>query len=429
MHGRVADFYLRAADSLDLLDGVWNPLPIPMPDSNTLSIANEELATQVACTRDQQLCSAAILEALRTELPKSLLQVAAASATDEIALPSQTERHANARLACNAKPVVRKRKASILRTQGREGREAAAYKSRCTTADSGASSGNAAQPPRATTTKAQLLRWESEARKLPRIPHLNYNRVLGRWYARVRDPASGRRIWKGYTCAVHGFYQARDMAIDRLRQFSQLVSPLASGEPDSAGAAEDMQAPLTTEELAMQGNTGDMKHAGSCGSPPEAAAVALAVCGAADVASSERSEASAAVPPLVGAASDGASCSLDAAFSDGGADSGAVGPADMSGGEKSAVEDNDDEQNGTGLKVGKETLLLKASCTGFSMPAPLAREDQPSSALPFGSESTGDICCKPDTVLAQGGESVACSRLTTADCTESALSRCTPLPL
>lgn len=443
LHARVADFYLRAAESVDLLESVWNPLPIPMPDASTIGTTKDEMTAQGLCQTVPQLCSAAVLEALRMELPKSLLQVAAASAMGkEMTLSSQAERHASARLTCNGRPIVRKRKANLLRPQGRDGREPiAASKSRCSGQESGVPSGGPPVPQRATTTKAQLLRWESEARKLPRIPHLNYNRVLGRWYARVRDPASGRRIWKGYTCAVHGFYQARDMAIDRLRQFSQLVSPLASGEPDSTTAAEDLQTPLTSDVLVMQSQN-DHAGAESCGGASEAA-TPLAICNATGIPVSQQAETSTEEPPLVNAASDDVCCSLNRLASDLGAHSGTAVPCVVSGCEKAAVEDNDDEGTVDELRTEKEENVLNGSTsTEFASQAthldsaPVAREDQTKQQLSAGTSSTllfgypsGDVCCRSDTVLGQEGQSIACSRLTTADCTESALSRCTPLPI
>lgn len=439
LHARVADFYLRIAESVDLLESVWKPLPIPVPDATTLGTMNEEVTVQVSCRSDQQVCNAAVLEALRMELPTNLLQVTAAFATDEEALlASQAERHINARLACNGKPIVKKRKASSLRPQGRDTREVVvASKSRCLAQESGGSSGGTPTPQRATTTKAQLLRWESEARKLPRIPHLNYNRVLGRWYARVRDPASGRRIWKGYTCAVHGFYQARDMAIDRLRQFSQLVSPLASGEPDNATVAEDLQTSLTSDTMAVRSQN-QHDETDSCGGPTETV-IPLAARSPTGAALSEGRGILADMPPLANEASDRPSCCLDTTGTHADADLAMAVPTEGSGCEKSAVEDEAHLR----LQAAKaENLLGRASCTEASElatqmePAPSAGEDHikqqlsmDPSAHCFGPEPSGDVCCRLDTVVAQEGESIACSRLTTADCSESALSRCTPLPM
>lgn len=449
LHSRVADFYMRAAESLDLLGGCWNPLPIPVPDSSVLGPLKGETAAQLSSLRDQQLSAVSVLEALRTELPKSLLQVAAASVKDEEALlSSQADAHSSARLACSGKPIVKKRKASLLRPQGgRDSRETVtSSKARCAAQES-VCNGGSAPPQRATTTKAQLLRWESEARKLPRIPHLNYNRVLGRWYARVRDPASGRRIWKGYTCAVHGFYQARDMAIDRLRQFSQLVSPLGSGEPDTAAAAEEMRAPLASEAAALQPPNEQVESESCEGGPPEAAA-SLATCTNSEAPLPKRREVAAEMVSLVCPASDSASCSLETAASEGGAADppSAAALGDISGCEKSVAEENEDDAApaAVGLQAGPQRLELNTTgCARFSSltpqagtASPAAAEGRPKQHLPrsqsshsFGSEAPGDVCCRPDTVIAQDGESVACSRLTTADCTDSALSRCTPLSI
>lgn len=252
---------MRAAETVDLLDNIWSPLAIPMPHAGCAvhddvpvggrgPLANDfkEVAWKSLFPRGS------VLEALGTELPTSLLQSAAASSSVQESRSSTLGERPNAgKTACGvtSKQTVRKRKAAApalrptqaarecrLESSPAKLRQAPAVSAPGVTPLSPQSS--TAATPRATTTKAQLLRWDTEARKLPRIPHLNYNRVLGRWYARVRDPASGRRIWKGYTCAVHGFYQARDMAIDRLRQFSQLVAPTEALLHTASSASDGM---------------------------------------------------------------------------------------------------------------------------------------------------------------------------------------------
>ncbi|KAL8452130.1 hypothetical protein Emag_002500 [Eimeria magna] len=449
LNSRVADFYIRIADSVDLLGGCWLPLAIPFPEAFSAA-ADEGLGTGAAHApqqRLQQLPRASMMEALRTELPTSLLQVAAASAQEESSIiASRVDRHPNARLACPVKAVVRKRKVGLCRPHARDNRDAsAAAKGRCLLQEGGGggSHGGAAGggPQRAATTKAQLLRWESEARKLPRIPHLNYNRVLGRWYARVRDPASGRRIWKGYTCAVHGFYQARDMAIDRLRQFSQLVSPLGSnGEPEHAGPAEDQQTP-TAGDAATSMDRNDMQGTAS----------AATMCtDTADAAPTElRRSATAALEGEM-EREDGAVCSSDALACET-ASALLVDEEHQSEPQQSAAaEAKPEEELAVALpsaKTGREGLLNEirgvvlvppvvnqeeggTAAAAASLLAPASHkaqrkqhlcsageQQQQQAAHAFATdEAAAEACCRDDTLLSHDGESFACSRLTTADC-------------
>ncbi|KAL8438127.1 hypothetical protein ACSSS7_000414 [Eimeria intestinalis] len=465
LNPRVADFYIRVADSVDLLGGCWLPLAIPPPE--VFSAAADEAfgagAAYALQQRLQQLPRTSMMEALRTELPTSLLQVAAASAQEEVSLgASQLDRHPNARLACAVKPVVRKRKVGLGRPHARDSREASAGKGRCLMQEGGggAHHGGAGggAPQRAATTKAQLLRWESEARKLPRIPHLNYNRVLGRWYARVRDPASGRRIWKGYTCAVHGFYQARDMAIDRLRQFSQLVSPLGSnGEPEHALPVEEQQTPTAGEAAVTLMDRSDLHEMAS----------AETICtDTADGAFPEQRRS--ATASLEIQMEDGASSSSDALACEEAASALMVGErkqseprqaaaAEANFGEEAAVaalqstktggEGFVNEMEGEGLapaRANQEEGDAAAAAAAASLPVsapPEAQEKQhlcsageqqkqQAAAHAFGTDkSAAEACCRHDPLLPHDGDSLACSRLTTADCGELSLGRCTLLSL
>ncbi|OEH77223.1 hypothetical protein cyc_05587 [Cyclospora cayetanensis] len=437
LHCRVADFYRRAAESLDLLNSAWTPLPIPMPSAATIEASNDDRQGQALGGRDSQLSETAVLEALCTELPSSLLQLTAAAAAEDALQPliRQTKRHASA-----SKPAMRTRKASVLKLHRKGNVESAASStSMATTAEVGGSSGGGPPPQRATTTKAQLLRWESEARKLPRIPHLNYNRVLGRWYARVRDPASGRRIWKGYTCAVHGFFQARDMAIDRLRQFSQLVSPLANGDAKVGESAEDVppQATGAAEVLKLQPEPAE---SAPCVEPPDPA-LAEEVCSVSNATSLEEREASDEAPCKTTAGA-GPCCSLNASGC-AASEAGSAVPVDVLGEFKPKCAANN-ERLAEGLRTGKEVLAVQRSAhwdvntmrplvplASTSVSCEETTKDRssagPSSELSFGTTSSGGTCFKTSKGFVHDGESTACSRLTTADCIEGSVNRCTPL--
>ncbi|KAF8822741.1 putative Phosphatidylinositol 4-phosphate 5-kinase 7 [Cardiosporidium cionae] len=89
----------------------------------------------------------------------------------------------------------------------------------------------------ASIKQKQLDEWETQAKLLPHVPHINYNRVLGRWYARVRDTHSGKRLWKGYTCSIHGFLKAREMAIERLSSYNKFSNaPYSEKSPPNNSA-------------------------------------------------------------------------------------------------------------------------------------------------------------------------------------------------
>ncbi|CDJ35593.1 uncharacterized protein EMH_0005360 [Eimeria mitis] len=450
VQARITEFYSRAAESLDLLHCPWAPVPVPLPDAFIFGLSKEETPQAHAPPRrEHKLCAASMLEALRVELPKSLLQLAAAEGDCHPA-HSQQAKLSSGRLSNCAKPIVRKRKASTLKAQGKEAAPANS-RNKGFGGDGCGTNGGSSAPPRATTTKAQLLRWESEARKLPRIPHLNYNRVLGRWYARVRDPASGRRIWKGYTCAVHGFFQARDMAIDRLRQFSQLVSPLPSATPDEPVTTEEGQ---QTSEVAaspdqqLQQDQEQEESFGESQQPNEAADIC-------DVSGtplgevrdpSEEAFTQDAAPPLAAppAAVSAACSSLKLAACE------VITPttSETQGGEGNSVEENKmpaNEKEGT-LGIGLFTdkaiapAVLEAACganTGDTA-EPLecvskicqSAKDQSSvfqsSELACGAETSERSCLQQEKGFVQDEESVSCSRLTTQDCSDSALRSCTP---
>ncbi|CDI87520.1 hypothetical protein, conserved [Eimeria praecox] len=446
VQARIADFYSRASESLDLLHCPWAPVPVPLPDAFVFGLSKEDIPQAHATPqREQSLCAASMLEALRVELPRSLLQLAAADGGCHTTHPQQTKL-SNGRLSGCAKPIVRKRKTSMLKAQGKEAAPASS-RNKGSCGDACGNNGGASAPPRATTTKAQLLRWESEARKLPRIPHLNYNRVLGRWYARVRDPASGRRIWKGYTCAVHGFFQARDMAIDRLRQFSQLVSPLPSSTPEDPVAAEEAQHPSEVAASPDHQPQQDQEHEESyCGTQlPNADVDICAVSGETVVEArrlSEQTPTQVSAPPAPAAsAAVSASCG-----------SVKVGTCEVvtpsttgtqaEGG--SSVEEKDTPGDGKegSLDIGLFTgnaiapVALEAPCSATAEPLECvsnlcnSAKERPSvfqsSELPCGVEVPDGSCIHQEKNFVQDEESISCSRLTTADCSDSALSRCTP---
>ncbi|OEH77719.1 uncharacterized protein LOC34621023 [Cyclospora cayetanensis] len=454
---RDAEFYRRAAETVDLLQAAWTPLPIPMPDARTLELPIREERTAAWSGRAEQACGSAVLEALRTELPSSLLQIAAeAAAEDAVQAPlRQAERRSSGSPAAGAsKPPVRKRKASVSRLQCTQAGEPTARcrANKAANAEASGSSGGASAPPqRATTTKAQLLRWESEARKLPRIPHLNYNRVLGRWYARVRDPASGRRIWKGYTCAVHGFFQARDMAIDRLRQFSQLVSSQANEELDASEPAEDLHLSAAcateVEQLVIQLRGGEDERSAE---PPKAE-VAPNECSSsiAGTLSSEETHVSEGAPPArLIVEGDASACAPDApaAVDPRASAEGSAGPKVLSEKAESAC-GAANTLLAAGLSVGEKTAVQTQRKTTSSGNAEVAPTATPHSVIPlswenslkehlcaagstaelsFSSDCLGATYFKPNTARAQDEESLSCSRLTTADCSDTALSRCIP---
>lgn len=450
VQARIADFYSRAADSLDLLHCPWAPVPIPLPDAFIFGISNEDIPqTHAPHRREHQLCGASVLEALRVELPRSLLQLAAAEGDCHPAHPPQTKL-CNGRLSGCTKPMVRKRKASTLKAQSKEAAPTST-RNKGFGGDACAANGGTSAPPRATTTKAQLLRWESEARKLPRIPHLNYNRVLGRWYARVRDPASGRRIWKGYTCAVHGFFEARDMAIDRLRQFSQLVSPLPGATPEDSAAVEEGHDPSAVaaspdqhlqqdqeQEVCYEGTQRSNASVEICaisdaptvkvGRPSEeaftqeaarpAAAASAAVSAACD---SEKVPTQDVVTPSTTGTQEGGDISVDEKISPGNGSQGNLSTGLFTG--KAIAPAAIEAPCGTNSEDTQEPLeCVSKLCKNAKEQLPVF----PSAGPPCGAEASGSSCLQQEKGFVQDEESISCSRLTTADCSDSALSRCTP---
>ncbi|CDJ69347.1 LOW QUALITY PROTEIN: hypothetical protein, conserved [Eimeria necatrix] len=466
LHSRIADFYIRAAEALDLLEAPWGPLPVPMPDATLLGLPKEEVPGILGSTgapsharREPKLCSAAMLEALRIELPRSLLQVAAAEGARHAAQQQQQQngRHSSGRLACSGKSLVRKRKASNMpKVQSKDGNDAAGSRVKGPGGDGYMSGGNTTAPPRATTTKAQLLRWESEARKLPRIPHLNYNRVLGRWYARVRDPTSGRRIWKGYTCAVHGFFQARDMAIDRLRQFSQLVAPLPTAaapheSTNEAGGGTEVHSTETSGDGKEQQQQQEHDHQSV---PSQQAESEIAVDGTV-VSTAPSAKGNVDVKEAqrqLGLVPNGAVCgAMATAECNSSANSPAVTPTTADTARKESPRSEANNQDGPEVALlnarqrSPADLKTHASCstadeaaaatvaaatTASPLPPQQQQQQLPAitpSGLSFGTEAeAAEHSCLQHKDSMQDEEGVSCSRLTTADCSDTLISRCTP---
>ncbi|CDJ50862.1 hypothetical protein, conserved [Eimeria brunetti] len=451
VQARIAEFYSRAAESLDLLHCPWTPVPVPLPDAFIFGLSKEYTPqAHVSPGREHKLCAASMLEALRVELPRSLLQLAAAEGNCHPEQPQQAK-PSNGLLSGCAKPIVRKRRASTLKAQGKDAAPVGS-RNKGFGGDACGTNGGTSAPPRATTTKAQLLRWESEARKLPRIPHLNYNRVLGRWYARVRDPASGRRIWKGYTCAVHGFFQARDMAIDRLRQFSQLVAPLPSAATEDPMAAEEGQPPSEVAASPDQQLQQDQEQEESYEETqrPNATVDMGAVSGAAVVdvtqppgeAFSQEAAPPVATEPANAPTAVSAVCdSVKLVTCDVAAPSTTETNGELSVVENTAAGNSKEENVGIGIFTETATApaALEAQCgadAGDREPlecvSELCKSTKEQSCAQQPSELSGEAVTSESSYLQQekgfvhDEESFSCSRLTTQDCSDSAFSRCTP---